>query len=106
MFLKIQVVWVVMQLTPSGVTTLSSTLSLQKGINRGREVHERIVESLHCYAGGIGTLFSHTFALEAFSLCCRAWRLSFLEKRSNRNRSRFREVPNLKKMYICNYFHD
>ena len=54
-------------------------------------------EFMHCYAGGIGTLFSHTFSLEDFSLCCKAWRLSSLEKRSNRTRSRFREVPNLKR---------
>ena len=48
------------------------------------EVHERGLESLHCYAGGFGALFSHTFALEAFSLCCRFWRLSSLEKRSSK----------------------
>ena len=92
-FFEIRVVWVVMKLTPSVVTTLSSTLSLQKGINRGGEVHERRLEPFHCYAGGIGTLFPPTFSLEAFSLCFRAWGLSSLEKRSNRTRSRFREVP-------------
>ena len=54
----------VIQLTPSVVTNLSSTLSLQKHINRGREVHERSLESLHCYVGGIGTLISLTFSLE------------------------------------------
>ena len=104
MFFEIWVVWVVMQLTPSVVTNLSSTLSLQKHINRGREVHEIILESLHCYAGGIGALFSHTFSLEAFSLCCRAWRLSSLERRSSRSRSRFRQVPNLKRRYTCTFF--
>ena len=88
-FFEIRVVWVVMQLTPSVVTTLSLTPSLQKGINRVREVHERRLESLHCYARGIGTLFAHTFSLEDFSLCCRAWRLSSLEKRSNITKSRF-----------------
>jgi len=51
------------------------------------------LDFMHCYAGGIGTLFAHTFALEVFPLCCRAWRLSSLEKRSSRSRSRFREVP-------------
>ena len=68
-FFEIRVVWVVMQLTPSVVTTLSLTLSLHKHINRGREVHERGLEVLHCHARGIGTLFAHTFALEAISLC-------------------------------------
>ena len=96
-FLEVWVVWVVMKLTPLVVTTLYSTLSLQKNINRGREVHERRLEFLHCYAGGIGALFAHTFALEAFPLCCKAWRLSSLEKRSSRTGSRFREVPNLKR---------
>ena len=105
-FLEVRVVWVLMQLTPSVVTTLPSTLSLQKHINRVREVHERGLESLHCYAGGIGTLFPPTFALEALSLCCRAWRLSSLEKRSSRTGSRFREVPNLERRYICTSFHD
>ena len=61
MFFEIQVVWVVMQLTPSVVTTLSSILSLHKHINRGREVHERGIESLHCCAGGIRTLFPPPF---------------------------------------------
>ena len=78
MFFKVWVVWVVMQLTPSVVTTFPSTLSLQQHINRGREVHERGLESLHCYAGGIRSLFAHTFSLESLSLCCRAWRLSSL----------------------------
>ena len=55
-----------MQLTPSVVTTLASPLTLLHHINRGREVHERGLEFLHCYAGGIGTLFAHTFALEVF----------------------------------------
>ena len=82
-YFEIQVVWVVMQLTPSVVTTLSSTQLFINHINIGREVHERGLESLHCYFGGIGTLFSHTFSLEAFSLCCKAWRLSSLEKRSS-----------------------
>ena len=101
-----ELVWVVMQLTPSVVTTLASPLTLLQHINRGREVHERGLEFLHCYAGGIGTLFAHTFALEVFPLCCRAWRLSPLEKRSSRTRSRFREVPNLKRRYICTCFQD
>ena len=77
-----ELVWVVMQLTPSVVTTLASPLTLLQHINRGREVHERGLEFLHRYAGGIGTLFAHTFALEVFPLCCRAWRLSSLEKRN------------------------
>ena len=72
-----------MQLTPSVVTTLPSTLSLHKHINRGREVHERRLELLHFHAGGIGTLFAHTFALVIIPLCCRAWRLSSLEKQQN-----------------------
>ena len=88
-----ELVWVVMQLTPLVVTTLASPLTLLYHINRGREVHEMGLEFLHCYAGGIGTLFAHTFALEVFPLCCRAGRLSSLEKRSSRSRSRFREVP-------------
>ena len=45
-FLEFWVVWVVMQLTPWIVTNLSSTLYLQKCINRGREVHERDLN--HC----------------------------------------------------------
>ena len=106
MFLEIWVVWVVMQLTPSVVTNFLSTLSHHKHINRGREVHERRLKSLHCYAGGVGTLFAHTFSLEAFSLCCRAWRLTSLEKRSSRTRLRFFEVPNLKRRYNCTSFHD
>ena len=40
------------------------------------------------------------FSLESIPLCCRYWRLSSLEKRSKRTRSRFREVPNLKRRYI------
>ena len=104
MFLEFWVVLVVMQLNPSVVTNLSSTLSLQQHINRGREVHEKGLESLHCYAKGIGTLFAHTFSLETISLCFKAWRLSSLEKRSSRTRSRFREVPNLKRRYICTFF--
>ena len=90
----------------SVVTTFSLTLYLQKGINRGREVHERELELLHCYDGGIGTLISPTFSLEYISLCCRAWRLSSLEKRSSITRSRFCEVPNLKRRYICTCFQD
>ena len=105
-FLEIWVVWVVMKLTPSVETNFSLTLSLQKHINRGREVHERRLEPLHYYAGGIGTLFAHTFSLVIISLCCRAWRLSSLEKRSIRTRLRFHEVPNLKRRNICTSFHD
>ena len=93
-----------MQLNPSVVTTLSLSLSLQKHINRGREVHERVIEPLHCYAGGIGTLFPPTFSIEYFSLCYK--RMSFFEKRSSRTRSRFREVLDLKRRYICTSFHD
>ena len=52
-----------MQLTPSVVTTLSLTLTLIKHINRGREVHERGLESLDCYAGGFGALFDLIFEL-------------------------------------------
>ena len=88
----------------SVVTTFSLTLSLQKRINRGREVHEKGLELLHCYAGGIGTFIPPTFSLEDISFCCRDWRLSSLEKRSNRTRSRFHEVPNLKKRYTCTLF--
>ena len=101
---KIQVVQVVMQLTPSVVTILSSTLSLQKHINRGREFHERGLELLHCHAGRIKNLFAHTFVLVIIPLCCRAWRLSSLEKRSSRTRSRFHEVPNLERRYNCTCF--
>ena len=102
MFLE---VWVVMQLTPSVVTILSSTLSLQNHINRGRGVHERGLEPLHCYDGGIGTLCTPTFSLVIISLCCRAWRFGSLEKRSSRTKSRFCEVPNFKRS-ICTSFHD
>ena len=90
MFLEFWVVWVVMQLTPSVATDPILAPNSSKNINRGREVHEKRLEPLHCYAGGIGALFSHTFSLEAFFLCCRAWRLSSLEKRSSGTRSRFR----------------
>ena len=103
MFLKFLVVWVVMQLSPSVVTTLYSTLSLQKHINRGREVHEKRLEPLHCYPGGIGTLFAHTFSLEAISLCCRAWRMSSLEKRNNITKSRLSEVPSLEKVSLSSF---
>ena len=103
-FFEIWVVWLVMQLTPSIVTTFPSTLFLQKHINRGREVHEKRLESLHCHAGGIAALFSHTFSLESFSLCCRAWRMSSLEKRSSKTRSRFCDMSNLKRRYICMCF--
>ena len=67
MFLEFWVVWVVIKMTPSVVTTFSLTLSLQKGINRGREVHERGLESLHCYTGGIGTLIppNHLLVLQS-----------------------------------------
>ena len=51
------VVWGVMELIWEVVTKPYSTLSLQKCINRGREGHEGGLELLHCYAGGIGTLF-------------------------------------------------
>ena len=105
-FFEVWVVWGVMQLNPSVVTTFPSTLSLQKHMNRGREVHERRLELLHCHTGGIVTLFPPTFSLVIIPLCCRAWRLSSLEKRSNRTRSRFREVLDLKRRYNCTYFHD
>ena len=36
-----ELVWVVMQLTSSVVTTLASPLTLLQNINRGRDVHER-----------------------------------------------------------------
>ena len=99
-------VWVVMPLTPLVVTYLYLTLSLHKNINRGGEVHERGLEPLHCYGGGIGSLIPPTLSLESFSLFCRASRLSSLEKRSSRTRSRFCEVPDLKRRYICTSFHD
>ena len=92
MYLEFWVVWLVMQLTPLVVTTFSSILYLHKHINRGREVHERGLEILHCYAGGIATLIPPAFSLESFSLCCKSWRLSSLEKRSSRTRSRFRDI--------------
>ena len=38
---EIRVVWVVMQLTPSVVTTLASPLTLLQHINRGREVQKK-----------------------------------------------------------------
>ena len=79
-FLEVWVVWVVMQLTPSILTNFSSTLSLHKGINRGKEVHERGLEILHCYARGIGTLFPPPFPYIFNSLCCRYWRMNSLEK--------------------------
>ena len=37
------------------------TLSLHKCINRGIEVHERGLEYLHFYDGGIGTLIPYLF---------------------------------------------
>ena len=57
--------------------------------------------TLRCYAREIGTLISPTFSLDSISLCYRAWRLRFLEKRNKRSRSRFREVPSLKRRYLC-----
>ena len=50
-FLESWVVCVVIQLTPSVVTNFYLTLSLQKGMNRGREVYEKGLELLHCYVG-------------------------------------------------------
>ena len=93
-----------MELIWEVVTDPYLTLSLHKCINRGREVHERILEPLHCYVGEIETLIPPKFSMEAFSLCCKAWRLSSLEKRSGRTRSRFREVLNLKRRYTCTCF--
>ena len=87
MFLKFWVVWVVIQLIPLVVTTFYSTIYIQKGINRGREVHEKGLKSLHCYARGIGTLIPPTFVVESISFCFRSWRLSSLEKRSKITRS-------------------
>ena len=95
--LELRVVWEVKELNLGVVTDPYLTLSLQKCINKGREVHERGLELLHCYVGGIGTLNPPTFSLEIISLCCRAWRLSSMEKRSKKTRSRFREVPGLKR---------
>ena len=55
------------------------------------------LEVLQCYVGGIETLIPPTFSLDAISLCCRSWRLSSLEKRSRRTKSRFHEVPSLRR---------
>ena len=43
------------------VTDPYSTLCLQKGINRGRYVHEKGLEPLYCFVGGIGTLIPLDF---------------------------------------------
>ena len=94
--IELGVVWEVVELNWEIVTDLYSTISLQKCINKGREVHESGLEPLRCYVGGIGTLIPPTFDLDFISLCCRAWRVSSLEKRSKRTRSRFCEVPSLR----------
>ena len=93
-----------MELNWEVVSDPYSTLSLHKCINRRREVHERGLELLHCYAGGIGTLIPPTFALDVIPLCCKAWRLSSLEKRSRRTRSRFHEVPSKRRWHLY-FFH-
>ena len=61
--IKLGVVWEVMELNLGVVTGPYSTISLKKCINRGREVHERGLVILHCYARGIGTLIPATFSL-------------------------------------------
>ena len=38
-----------------------STMSLQKCIIRGREVHEGVLHPLHCYAGELGISFPLPF---------------------------------------------
>ena len=55
--IKLGVVWEVVELNLEVVINPYSTLSLQKCIKRRREVHERGLEPLHCYAGVIGALF-------------------------------------------------
>jgi len=50
----------------TAVTSLTFELPYFTHINRGREGHERDLDFMHCYAGGIGTLFAYTFALEVF----------------------------------------
>ena len=48
------------------VTSLTFELPYFTHINIGRKGHEKGLEFMHCYAGGIGTLFAYTFALEVF----------------------------------------
>ena len=50
----------------TAVTSLTFELPYFTHINRGREGHEKDLDFMHCYAGGIGTLFAYTFALEVF----------------------------------------
>ena len=63
MFLKFWVVLVVMQLDPSVVATLFSTLTLQKCINRRKVVHGKGLELFHYYVELLGPI-SHTFSLD------------------------------------------
>ena len=95
--IELGMVWEVMELFWEVITDPYSTLYLHKCINRRREVHERGLELWHYYTIGIGTFIPPTFALDVVSLCCRAWRLSSLEKRNNITISRFCEVPSLRR---------
>ena len=74
-----------------------STLTLQNKYIREGERSVKGTWPLHCYAGEIGTLVLHKFFVVVISLCCRYWRLTFLEKSSRRSRLRFREVPSLRR---------
>ena len=77
----------------TAVTSLTFELPYFTHINRSRRRHEKDLEfyALLCWRNW-NSLCLH-LCPRSFPLCCRAWRLSPLEKRNNRSRSRFREVP-------------
>ena len=50
----------------TAVTSPTFELPYFTHIYRGRKGDGGDLEFLHCYAGGIGTLFAYTFALEVF----------------------------------------
>ena len=68
-------------------TYSSQTIGITYSILQSYLLSVQLLEYLHHYARGIGTLFAHTFSLVIIPLCCRAWRLSSLEKRSRRCRT-------------------
>ena len=84
-FFEIWEVWVVMQLTPSVVTTLYSNLSLHKGINRGREVHDRRLESLCCYARGIWSSLCPHLCRRSYLFVLQSLEAEFLGEEKQQN---------------------
>ena len=97
-------VWEVLELNLIFVMTPVRSYLFRKGYKRGREVHEEDF-TFAFYAAGIGTLIPPTFSLDSIFLCRIHWRLSSLDKRSRRSRSRFREVPSKRRRWTLYFFH-